>query len=53
MTGKDKEEALIPNEQEKRLIALIREMGFGEMHITVRNGKPVRVEEIRKSVQLQ
>jgi hypothetical protein len=40
------------NEQEKHLIQMIREMKFGELHIFVSEGKPVRVEEFKKSIKL-
>lgn len=39
-------------EREQKLIRLIRELGFGEIHVYVADGQPVRVEEIRKSVKL-
>jgi hypothetical protein len=40
------------NAQEKRLIQMIRALKFGELHIFVSEGKPVRAEEIKKSVKL-
>ena len=40
------------NEQEKRLVQMIRELKYGELHIFVTEGKPVRVEEIKKSIKL-
>ena len=46
-------EALAPlSVQEEQVIRLIRELGYGQVMITVRDGKPCRVEEIRKSIQL-
>lgn len=39
-------------EQELQLIRLIRELGYGELNITVKAGKPVHVNEIRRSIQL-
>lgn len=39
-------------EQELQLIRIIREMGYGELNITVKAGKPVHVNEIRRSIQL-
>lgn len=39
-------------EQEKKLIQIIRELGYGELNITVKAGKPILVNEIRKSIQL-
>lgn len=38
-------------EKEERLIKMIRELGFGELHIFVADGQPVRAEEIKKSVK--
>lgn len=39
-------------EQEKHVIELIRNIGYGEIRIVVNASKPIRAEEIRKSVQL-
>lgn len=38
-------------EQEKRLISLIRGLKFGELHLFVADGKPVRAEHIKQSVK--
>ena len=38
-------------EKEERLIKMIRELGFGELHIYVADSQPVRAEEIKKSVK--
>lgn len=40
------------NDQEKHLIAIIRDTKFGELKIHVAEGKPIRVEEIKKSIKL-
>ena len=40
------------SEKEKRLIELIRSTGYGEIRITIRDGQPVQVEEVRKSFKL-
>ncbi len=40
------------NEQELHLVQLIRETKYGELVIMVADGKPVRVEEIKKSIKL-
>lgn len=40
------------SEKEKRLIKLVRNTGYGEIHITVREGQPVQVEEVKKSIML-
>ena len=37
--------------KEKRLIQMIRELGYGEIRIYVTDGQPVRAEEIKKSVK--
>lgn len=47
----DKQEYPKTTEREERLIKLIRELGFGEIHIYVADGQPVRAEEIKKSVK--
>ena len=47
----DKKEHEKPPEKEQQLLNLIRELGFGEVHIFVANGQPVRAEEIKKSVK--
>lgn len=39
-------------EQEKHVIELIRKLGYGELRVLVNASRPVRAEEIRKSVQL-
>jgi len=40
------------SDQERRLIELVREIGYGEIRIIVQNGCPVRVEETKKSIKL-
>ena len=47
----EKKENPIPTEKEKRLIEMIRELGYGEVRIFVADGQPVRAEEIKKSVK--
>lgn len=39
-------------EQEKQILSLMRSVNYGELRIVINAGKPVRVEEIRKSIQL-
>ncbi|MEL7565313.1 MAG: DUF2292 domain-containing protein [Dehalobacterium sp.] len=39
-------------EKERRLIELIRSIGFGEVHITVQDGQPILVGEVHKSIKL-
>ena len=38
---------------ERQLIELIRSIDYGELRIMVKDEKPIRVEEIRRSIQLQ
>ena len=38
-------------DREEKLLQLIRELKFGEIHIFVADGQPVRAEEIKKSVK--
>lgn len=38
--------------QEKKLIQLIRTIGYGEVHIFIKDNKPFRIEEIKKSIRL-
>jgi|LSQX01.2.fsa_nt_gb hypothetical protein len=40
-------------EKEDKLLQLIRELKFGEVHIYVADGQPVRAEEIKKSVKFK
>ena len=44
---------LIITNAEKQLIQLIRSLEYGELRIMVKDSKPIRVEEIRRSIQLQ
>ena len=52
MTCESKPEWTELTEREKKLIRLIRELGFGELSIFVADGQPVRAEEIKKSIKL-
>ena len=38
-------------EREEKLLQLIRELKFGEIHIYVADGQPVRAEEIKRRVK--
>lgn len=40
-------------QQERQVLTLIRELGYGELRVLVREGQPYRVEEIRKSIQIR
>ena len=44
---------IVVTKAEKQLIELIRSLEFGEIRIMVKDSKPIRVEEIRRSIQLQ
>ena len=44
---------LIITKAEKQLIELIRSLEYGEVRILIKDAKPIRVEEIRRSIQLQ
>ena len=46
-----REDAVKLTEQEKKLIELIRTIKFGELHIYVAEGKPIRAEQILKSIK--
>ena len=48
----NKEEELELNTQEKHLVQMIRALKYGELHIYVSDGKPIRAEEIKKSIKL-
>ena len=43
---------IVLNEQEKRLIELLREIGYGEVTVYVKDHHPYRVEQVRKSIVL-
>lgn len=38
-------------DKEEKLIQVIRELKFGEIHIYVADGQPVRAENIKKSIK--
>lgn len=39
-------------EKEEKLIRMLRELRYGDLHVFVSDGQPVRVEEVRKSIKL-
>ena len=43
---------VILTESEQKVIDIMRSIDYGEIRIIINNSKPVRVEEIKKSVQL-
>ena len=38
--------------QEMKLLKIIRSVEYGEIHIIVKEGKPIRIEQISKSIKL-
>ena len=46
------ESDIVLTEAEKRLIQVIRSLDFGEVRVMIKDNKPIRVEEIRRSIQL-
>ena len=40
------------DEKEKKLLKIMREIGFGEIKVIINEGKPVRIEELKKSIKL-
>ena len=43
---------MVLTKAEKQLIQVIRALDFGEVRVMIKDNKPIRVEEIRKSIQL-
>ena len=43
---------IILTKEEERLIEIIRKIDFGEARVVVNDGKPTRIEEIKKSIKL-
>jgi len=37
---------------EKKLIEVIRSLDYGEVRVMIKDSRPIRVEEIRRSIQL-
>ena len=38
--------------EEKKLIEAIRKVDFGEARVVITDGRPTRIEEIKKSIKL-
>lgn len=38
--------------QEEKLIRLIRSIDYGEVHIIIKENKPIRVEQISRNIKL-
>ncbi len=47
----ERKEQIKHTEREEKLLRLIRDLQFGEIHIYVADGQPVRAEEIKKSIK--
>lgn len=40
------------SDRERKVLDIMRKIDYGEIRIVINNSQPVRVEEIKKSVQL-
>ena len=40
------------SEKEKRLLEIIRQIGYGDVRVIIQEGTPVRIEEMKKSIKL-
>ncbi|WP_199872913.1 DUF2292 domain-containing protein [Inediibacterium massiliense] len=40
------------NAKEKKLIELIRKIGYGEVKVIIQDGYPIRIEEVKRSIKL-
>ena len=52
MTKADSEYSFRCSDAERQLIEMIRELKYGGIRVIIQDGKPIRAEEIRKSVVL-
>lgn len=43
---------IVLTKAEKQLIEVIRSLDYGEVRVMIKDNKPIRVEEIRRSIQL-
>lgn len=43
---------IILTKAEKQLIEVIRSLDYGEVRVMIKECRPIRVEEIRRSIQL-
>ena len=46
------EKNMVLTKAERQLIELIRSLDYGEVRVMIKDSKPIRVEEIRRSIQL-
>lgn len=54
--SKDTEKTLVQDNlissHERKVLEIIRNLDFGEVRIVITDGKPTRIEEIKKSIKL-
>ena len=46
------EKNFVLTKAEKQLIEVIRSLDYGEVRVMIKDNRPIRVEEIRRSIQL-
>ena len=46
------EKSIVLTKAENQLIEVIRSLDYGEVRVMIKDNKPIRVEEIRRSIQL-
>lgn len=46
------EKNFVLTKAEKQIIEVIRALDYGEVRIMIKDNRPIRVEEIRRSIQL-
>ena len=46
------EKNMVLTKAEKQLIEVIRSLDYGEVRVMIKDNKPIRVEEIRRSIQI-
>jgi len=39
-------------ESEKKVLEIIRSVDFGEVNVIIQNNKPIRIEEVKKSIKI-
>ena len=38
--------------QERKILEVIRDMDFGEVRVVITDGKPTRIDEVKRSIKL-
>lgn len=46
------EKNMVLTKAEKQLIEVVRSLDYGEIRVMIKDSHPIRVEEIRRSIQL-